>query len=571
MTLYRLQGATLPQESQGQVLPEYYGDLHRDIPGYPLQVGYAFTLADNCGADASQTTLKIAGPDLDQIFAALTLPVVADLEGEWLKITAYTPVPMAPDSITVQRAYGGTTAATHAKGATIQILESRPVYAFASAPPGCRYPDDAVVQLRINDVAQTPPCTLTLQDTRWIAGARLVTAEFDLTRYFGGMATPLAPRTLPIMAAGSPFQAAAPVATPPPVGVGHLQGPEIQPGDLMGGTLSPFTFPAAPVAPVMPRSVADVLGVQSQSPTVQLRGRSSPLGRLTMDLKGLLDTPAGRYTGTPSLALTEPSTIAACILESTFGETRRHRPTWAATRARHAALGLTSRVAWRGLDFEAFRAEAGFGGLADLWVDDQGFWRYTAQDRTAPVVATLTARELIGEIALGTLAPSATRLGVTWGEGLDAGRFELTSPDMAARYHIITERALPLRWAPSEAVARTVAREWFVKWDRERWTATAAVSPALAGLTRTDHVLLDTPLLAQYGRLRVPWEIRGTTDRGDQRVMILVEGDAIALEFSWSAAIRVIPPPAPLIGAPAALGMSKRLRPGPLFMRLRRP
>jgi hypothetical protein len=241
-----------------------------------------------------------------------------------------------------------------------------------------------------------------------------------------------------------------------------------------------------------------------------------------MDLRGLVDTPTGYYTGTPNAVLDAPAAITACLLESTYGESQRHAPTWATTRAHQQTLNLRWQVVWRGESFETFRERAGFNGLADLWLDEDGVWRYTMHHTAAPM-ATLTPREIVGEVAVGFLAPSATHLVVTWGEGLTRGTFTLETPTMMARYGRIQDRALGLPWIASETIARTVAAQWLPKWDRDRWTATVAVAPSLAALTRTDRVLIDTPILNPYGLV---WEIRGTTDRGDQRVLTLIEGDA---------------------------------------------
>jgi hypothetical protein len=506
MTLWRLEGAHLPSQTQGQIVPEYYGGLHKDIPGYPLQVGYSAQLADNCGADLTQTVLKLSGPDLDDIRTALApgMPVVAQIDDEWVYVTAFLE---SPWRILVTRGYSGTTIATHAKGAEVYFIESRAVYVFASAPPGCRYPDDAVVQFRLNDVAQTPPCTIRLQDERWVSGARFVTAEFDLTRAFGGAPRPPAPRRL-VLETPRPADA---------MGGRVTVAPQATRSDLQlgGGPAPPATPP-----PVRPESHGgDVLGPAASAP---VRIRAAPLGDCTMDLRGLVDTPAGHYTGTPNAVLDAPAAITACLLEATYGESRRHIPTWATTQAHQHTLNLRWQVVWRGEPFETFRERAGFNGLADLWLDEDGAWRYTMHHASAPV-ATLTPREILGEVAVGFLAPSATQLTVTWGEGLTRGTFTLETLPMIARYGRIQDRALGLPWIASDAIARTIAAQWLPKWDRDRWTATVAVAPSLAALTRTDRVLIDTPILNPYGLV---WEIRGTTDRGDQRVLTLIEGDA---------------------------------------------
>jgi hypothetical protein len=539
--LWRLEGERLPQETQGVILPEYYGDIHKDIPGYPLQVGYAALLANNCGADLDDTTLLLSGPDLDTIQEALILPVIAQIDQEWVKVNEFLADPWR---IVVERGYSLTVPAIHAKGASVVFIESRPVYAFASSPPGCRYPDDAAVQLRSNEVAQTPPATIRLQDTRWVAGgqARWVTVEFDLTRMFGGVPAPPAAQTIvidqPLVGGGySPRRLwSAQASRTGDLRIGGMGGTTGGAAGGFGGSgglfsgssgfrgVSRIAPPAAP-PPAVPTAPT------ARATSGPIRIFSSPLGRVTMDLKGLIDTPAGRYTGTPSAPLLEPAPIVQCLLETTFGETRRHIPTWTATRALQAALtmgGLTWRVAWRGMDFETFRTTAGYCGLADLWLDDDGRWRYTGRNRLAEPVATLTPREILGDVAVGFIPPSATKLAVTWGAGLQAGSFTRDSPDMLPRYGVITDRTLDLPWVSRGPAARAVAREWGRQWDRDRWIATVAVAPSLAALTRTDRVLLDTFLLDLYGPQRVPWEIRGTTDRGDQRILTLVECDALA-------------------------------------------
>jgi hypothetical protein len=535
VTLWRLEGTYLPSQTQGQIIPEYYGDLHEDIPGYPLQVGYSMKLADNCGADSTQTVLKVSSSEFVRIREALgpTLPVIAQVDGEWVSVTAFHE---SPWRLTVTRSVNGTTVANHAKGAELHFVESRPLYVFASAPPGCRYPDDAVVQVRLNGVAQTPPAIVRLQDDRLVPGARFVTIEFDLTRGFGGAAPPPAPQSLVFDTPRPIEQIGGPVAA----------GPEASRADLYGTRQGP----APPAAPPPARGSGGAHGV-GPAAARPVHVRHAPLGDCTMDLRGLVDTPAGRYTGTGSAALRDPAAITACILESTYGEGRRHQPTWATTAAHHQTLNLRWQVVWTGAPFETFRERAGFNGLADLWLDEDGAWRYTMHHAAAPV-ATLTPREILGEVAVGFLAPSATHLVVTWGEGLTTGTFMLETPAMIARYGRIQDRALGLPWIASEAIARTVATQWLPKWDRDRWTATVAVAPSLAAVTRTDRVLIDTPILNPYGLV---WEIRGTTDRGDQRVLTLIEGDATGetLPGFLGGTIRATATATGLVGAPASL------------------
>jgi hypothetical protein len=504
MTLWRLDGPQLLQDAQGQVVPEYYGGVHKDVQGIPAQVGYNSNLADNCGASTTDTTLRLSGPHLDHIRNAIYphMPTVAQIGGEWVKVVNFLDDPWR---IVVQRAYSGTGAVAHEKGTEVYFIEARPIYVFASSPPGCRYPDDAVVQFRVNDVAQTPPCTIRLQDARLAPGARFVTVEFDLQRAFGGMPPVSTPTTI----LSDVFGPATAVAARP------MSIPSATRYDLVHAG----TGVRPPPPPPSPAPAQQAVGPAASTTRVI---PAAPLGRVSLDLRGLVDTPAGRYTGIPSAAMDRPAAIVDCILESTYGESRRHRPTWMSTMTSHALLAVDWQVAWRGMNFPQFRALAGFNGLADLWLDDEGDWRYTFHS-TAPTVATLTLREILGEVAVGFIAPSATQLVVSWGEGLTAGTFTLPSATMIERYGEIRDRALALPWIPREATARTVAAYWLPKWDRDRWTATVAVPPSLAALTRTDRVLIDTPILNPYGLV---WEIRGTTDRGEQRVLTLIEGDA---------------------------------------------
>ena len=59
---------------------------------------------------------------------------------------------------------------------------------------------------------------------------------------------------------------------------------------------------------------------------------------------------------------------------------------------------------------------------------------------------------------------------------------------------------------------------------------TVRTSHAWLGLAVTDRVFVDTPLLALYGSPLVPYEIVGITDRGDARVLALLEGDPLTRE-----------------------------------------
>lgn len=537
--MIRLEGDTLPAEAQGAIVPVIWGDLVLDVPSTPVQVPWTAALADNCGADETASTLRISASDIQTLVDTLTLrlPLVAAIDDEWVLVTSFL---TAPVRMIVTRAYGGTVAAAHAKGATVTFLETRELHIFAWCPPGLRYPNDAVVQLRIDNVAQTPPSTIRLQDDRIVEGERFLTVEFDESRTFGAITK--AP-TRGTTAQGARVQPTAPPpvaqpALPPPQTHILRQGPAPAAGSLQPNILVKWAAPApgpagSPPPPTMPAPLPETPALGSSA----FRATGTTVGRLTADIKGLLDTPAGRYSGTGGARLTEPATITAARLEILYGETTRHAATWATTRAKHAALGITWRLLDYGEDFETFRQKTGFNGAADLWLDDDGQWRYTMMDPNAAPVASLTERELIEEPGLGFLPPSATRLEVAWGAGLQTGAFTLENAAMIDRYDVITDRKLDLPYLTSARGAQTIARRWHRRWDRPHATVTLAVSPGMAALTRTDKVYIATNLLSRYGTRRVPWEIRGTTDRGDQRKLVLVEGDAVTLDLPCTFAL----------------------------------
>lgn len=543
--MIQLQGDTLPAEVQGAVVPAIWGDLVLDVPSTPVQVPWTAALADNCGAAETGGTLRISAPDIQSLLDSLTprLPVVAAIDEEWVLVTSFLTNPVR---MLVSRAYGGTVAAAHAKGATVTFLETRELHIFAWCPPGLRYPADAVVQLRIDNVAQVPPATIRLQDTRLVPGERFLTVEFDDSRTFGAITKAPSRGTTTQAATVTPTQPP-PVAQPAPPPPQNLI---LRMGLAKGASPPSSSLHHDVFVPLPARSIAAPLASSPPPPTIppplpetptaggsSFRATGTTVGRLTADIKGLLDTPAGRYSGTGALPLTEPATITAARLEVLYGETAREASSWATTRAAHAALGITWRLLDYGEDFESFRQKTGFCGAGDLWLDDDGLWRYTMMDPNAAPVASLTEREIIEEPGLGFLPPSATRLEVAWGAGLQAGAFTLDSDTMIDRYDVIADKKLALPYLAEARGAQKIARRWHRRWDRPHATVTLAVSPGMAALTRTDKVYVATNLLSRYGTRRVPWEIRGTTDRGDQRTLVLVEGDATTLDLPCTFAL----------------------------------
>lgn len=525
--MIRLEGETLPQEARGAVPPILFGDLLRDVPGIPVQVGWAATLADNCGIDLSVTTLRLGGADLAETLAAVPAAGVVQIDNEWLR---YSKILADPPRLTIaERGYRETEPAAHDKGATVWFVETRPLYVFAYVPPGCSYPGDMVVQLRVNDNAETPPATVRLQDDRLVPGVRLVTVEFDASRaFFTQSAVPL-PSSVVMQ----------------PVGVG-LAGDQ---AERTGWHIGPAFTPTRPFAgheyvppPTMqrgPTPVAAPFAGNGGQRIVSLR--QGVLGRVTADLRGLRDTSAGRYSGVPLGRLVQPAAITRLILEETYGETAAaayHAPTWTTTAARHAARGLTWRLAWRGDVFESFRRAAQLCGQADLYLDDDGRWRYAFRDPVAPAVGTITPRELLDDPALGW-SPGReviTVLEVAWGAGLQGGTVTLDSPYMIPR-HGRNHGGVALPYAATDAIARQLARYQLSRRDRPRQSLSVRASHAWLGLTVTDRVFVETPLLGLYGAKRVPFEIVGITDRGDQRTLALLEADPLARELLLSGSL----------------------------------
>lgn len=548
--MIRLEGPTLPKQTQGQIVPALWGDQFIDVPGLPLQVSKTAILAENCGilaTDPSPITFEVSGPDIIEILTNLDLSDgindIVQIDQEWFLVSS---VNLDPTTITATRAYGGTIAADHAKGATVIFLEPRELYVFAWCPPGLRYPDDALIQLRVNDGTQTPPCTVRLQDTRIIAGERFVTAEFDTSRYFGGVQ----------QAASFSTVTTPPKQSPPLAGVVFqpyystligLNGQPYSSGVLISGPPKPS---GAQLAGVLPQAPA--LPPPPPTPSPSVSGQKGPtvsssvnwqtgggIGKVTADLKGLIDTTDGRYSGTAELPLIEPATITKARLETLFGETNWHLPSFDTIRETHTLIvmgGLQWRIMDYGEAFPAFRLNTGLSSDADLWLDDEGRWHFTSFNERVPAVATITEREIFGELSLGFIAPTATQLPVDWGDRSQSGTFTIDSPTMQERFDIIDDRQLRLLYVADEIAAKRIAYRWLPRWDRPKATATFAVAHALGALTRTDPVMIDVPIINTYGRNRQPWYIRGTTDRGDQRVLVAVEGDpsAYALQAQFA-------------------------------------
>ena len=90
-------------------------------------------------------------------------------------------------------------------------------------------------------------------------------------------------------------------------------------------------------------------------------------------------------------------------------------------------------------------------------------------------------------------------------------------------------------YAATESIARRLGQYQLTRRDRPRQHVTVRACPATLGLTLTDKIHLDTPLLALYAEARVPFEIIGLTDRGDQRVLVCLEADPLALEVFGAA------------------------------------
>ena len=551
--MIRLEGDTLPLEARGAVPPILFGDLVRDVPGIPVQIGFAATLADNCGITASVLMLTLGGADLAELLAGVPPSGVVQIDNEWL---AYDAILTSPPRLTISaRGYRETDPAPHAKGATVYFVETRPLYVLAYVPPGCSYPPDALVQLRVNDNAETPPCTVRLADERLVPGERFISAEFDASKAFFAQAPARLPSSAVLIAGagtrGTGGAAGILRARSGSAGLRHVVALGPMRAGRGGGGAYPRTFggrdtgTARNMRILLPPPSARIAGLGQPSPVFAGNGgqrivslRQGTLGRVTADLKGLRDTAGGRYSGVPLGGLVQPAAIVRLILEETYGEidpSVYYEPAWLRTRARHAALGITWRLVWTGDAFEPFRESAQASGNADLYVDDEGRWRYAFRDPLAAPVGTITARELIGDPALGWTAGREiiTVLEVAWGEGVQGGTFTLDSPMMQKR-HDENHGGESLPYAATEAVARVLGRAALSRRDRPRQALTCATSHAWLGLTLTDRVFVDTPLLQLYGAKRVPFEIIGLTDRGDARVLTLLEADPLALELLLS-------------------------------------
>jgi hypothetical protein len=555
--LLRLEGETLPRESQGRVVPWGFG-LLRDVPGIPIQVGYEAILADNCGVNetTSQPTLRISGPNLDRIRSLVPIPGVIAIDDEWLRYEAFLTDPSR--LVISARGLGATVPAPHPKGSRVLFVEPRLIYAFLAAPPGHRYPPDAVRAVRINDADEVPHHTVRLRDTRLFGPAfPLLTVEFDLTRYFAEIPGAPGVPTVAFLAGASgvrdPIARAAARkrrrlqrhgALPVREAWRSLHGANGQPGFAV----VPAYEPTQPPPPPTPRPVLGAVRITSRatplpSRPTPVRTLRLPLGQVTADIAGLLDTPAGRLTGTPDAPLIHPAPITRLIAESAYGFDRLDLATWAATHARQVALGVTWRLRFDGPPWEQFRALAGYCGMADLYVSDAGRLTYRLRERQDAPVATLTDDDLLDELALEWTPREsvATRVAVTWGDdAVRGGTFTLRSPQ-ESRY---TAAHRPLTWTldlpylDTEAGARIVARYWLAQRDHQRQVAQLRVGPPHLALTRTDRVRLDTPLANTWGPARV-FEIRGTTDRGGERVLRAVEADPPAVVIALTCRLRM--------------------------------
>lgn len=539
----RLEGLTLPTESRGQVLPVLLGDLWRDVRGIPLQVGQAAQLGIPCGLDEldSVTTLALTGADLQEVLAIIPRPWIAQIDNEWFH---YTGVTINPPTLTgVTRAYAGTVAADHSENATVYFIEPKPLYAFAANWPGLRYPDDAVVRVRIDGISPVPFYTVRCQDTRPLDGWRILTIQFDLTRYFNQRSG--ANRTAIVIAGGGPTPEEAALWT---LGVHPISGGSVNFSSLgatTGGKMRLGDVPLPARAPIAARQTAPQTPVTPRttpSGTQAVRVFPPTLGNVSADIKGQLDTVEGRFTSVPSGPIRVPAHQARCVLENGYGETtseRFHAPSWTDAADRQSERGWTWRVKWEGQRLREFLDAAGYCGQSDIFIDDDGRWRNVFRDPQAPVVKTITTTERIGDLQLQWTAVSdlGTRLQVTWGQGLQGGAFTLTSDAMVERFGLLT-KTLDLPFVASEAMARIIARYWLGQRDHPRLTGPLVAPYALLGLTRTDRVWVDDPILETYGQRRVPLEVRGTTDRGEERTLTLIEADPLALQVRAVGLIR---------------------------------
>jgi hypothetical protein len=593
--MIRLEGDRLPDEAKGQIPPVLFGDLHEDVIGIPLQVGFSATLAQNCGIQtpdddpplpAGNPVIEISGPNMETIHKYVPSSGVIQIDNEWLRYSGFLTDPYR--LAISERGLGATEPAQHSKGATVLFVEAKPLYVFAWNPPGHRYPANAVVRVRVNDSTQIPPHTIRIQDTRVVAGHRLLTVEFDLTHaaagesnivhIAGGGPTDLEEvehRMLGSQRAGAlavrksvdrkrkrlrrlgqsrRYRELSPIAGGAPMGVGYGPTPSTTPytGSFpLGGVRAygsgpqpwkpgeplrkiPIYVPPPPEIPKpAPRPVeVRAVGLASGEPrTKPVRLLTLPLGRVTADIRGIADSATARLGEGPNTILTHPAPISKLILEETFGITTRDEVVWTATHQKQLLAGITWRFKWYGEPFESFRTRAGFCGQADLFFDEEGRAVYKLRERQVPAVATITQREIIGEVGLGwtPYKDLATRLDVTWGDvNFKGGSFVLNSP-MQARFGV-KRMPLDLPWIAAEVPARAVARYWLGQKDRPRMELVFGVVPPLAALTLTDRVRLSVPLAELYTKT-VPFQIRGTTDRGVERILALIEADPLAKEI----------------------------------------
>ena len=557
-----LTGSHLPAETQGRSVPALCGDMFLDVPGLPLQIGYSAVLDELCGIDPVQGgVIRVAAPDWAIVAPLINarLPWVAQLDDEWVLYTGVMDNP--PRMIIATRGYGLTTAVEHGRGTTVYFVEPKPWYAHAWVPPGHMYPSDAVMAARVSDQTNIPPCTIRLQDTRVMSGHRFITTEFDLARAFYG--APIGGQTNLVVISGA--SDAEEPRMPPPIsgGVGVYSGPFFYTGPFFAtkptasaqkylGTGKPqiavgLPPPPAPPPPapktVAPKAVSDIAGTVDTAAPQPRRILSLPLGRVALDLKGLLDRADGHYTGTAFGPMIEPAPITRLHLKEVYSETSVHEPTLNQTRAEHKTRGIVwrSRV---GEDpneaIDTFRAKAGFAGNCDFFLDDNGQWRYQYRSQQRAVVTELTERELIGDIGLKLRQPSNTKLQVSWGQGLQSGSFSLENNVAKNRYGSVSGRTLVLDYCANEKVARRIAGAWLAQWSRQKLEATAGVAYVGAGLALTDRILLDMngSVFSLYGQGKVPYEIRGLTDGDFTRSMVLLECDPLAEErtIEWAVA-----------------------------------
>lgn len=554
--MIRLEGDTLPQESRGKIVPYLFGDIVYDVQGIPLQVGFSATLATNCGIDdvVPVATLLLSGPNIQEIIRAIPGSGVVQIDSEWMQ---YIGKSISPPSINIGlRGLGTTEITAHSKGATVYFVEGRPLYVFAEAPPGYSYPAGAVVEVRINDNSQVPFHTVRLQDTRIVAdNHRFITVEFDLTRSFGAPASNPLPGTVVIQGgsdADEPLCGYLKCVFAIPISGGGI-GPIHQYGSSSSFTtarfgtsstgLKPLIEPLMPpppppiAAPAPPPPAAIAAKTIGGEPTITETARflQLPLGIVTADIKGLLDTPSGRITGAPFQPLVRPAHVTRVCLEQTYGQddiSQFRLSTWNEAVEKQTTLDYSWRLVWEGDSFESFRLNVGICGQAELYIDDDGRWCYHFRDPQTAAVQTIILRELQNEPVLGWTSGSdvTTVLETSWGFGLKAGAFTLESAGMIKRYGRVSPKALNLPYAATEQIARRLARYWLSQWDHQKLQSNVAAAPALLALTRTDRVFIESSLMQLYGEHRIPFEIRGTVDRGVQRTFSLIEADPLTLQ-----------------------------------------